>query len=183
MLYRLPLVALVLLAFGGLAQAATINGFTDVFAPGNWTILSSNSNGSTVFSLPDSVTVNGTDLGGGGAGSQGLYMSSPGDYTISFAWGYATNDPGWDPSYYANGSWTFLSQSSSDSGFLSFSVNTGDLLGWKVDSVDNIFGAGYLTVSKFSATTTAAVPTPSSLLLLGGGLVGLAGFGRKKVKK
>jgi hypothetical protein len=161
MLYRLPLVALVLLAFGGLAQAATINGFTDVFAPGNWTILSSNSNGSTVFSLPDSVTVNGTDLGGGGAGSQGLYMSSPGDYTISFAWGYATNDPGWDPSYYAN----------------------GDLLGWKVDSVDNIFGAGYLTVSKFSATTTAAVPTPSSLLLLGGGLVGLAGFGRKKVKK
>jgi hypothetical protein len=110
-------------------------------------------------------------------------MSSPGDYTISFAWGYATNDPGWDPSYYANGSWTFLSQSSSDSGFLSFSVNTGDLLGWKVDSVDNIFGAGYLTVSKFSATTTAAVPTPSSLLLLGGGLVGLAGFGRKKVKK
>jgi hypothetical protein len=30
---------------------------------------------------------------------------------------------------------------------------------------------------------SAAVPTPSSLLLLGGGLVGLAGFGRKKVKK
>jgi hypothetical protein len=48
-------------------------------------------------------------------------------------------------------------------------------------SNDNPSGSGALTVGE--STEGSPVPEPTTLALLGAGLIGLVGFGRKKFKK
>lgn len=54
-------------------------------------------------------------------------------------------------------------------------------------STIDLLNAGHngktLELSHISGYTASPVPEPATMLLLGGGLVGLAGFGRKKFKK
>jgi len=52
------------------------------------------------------------------------------------------------------------------------------------DATDYIFDSGvFIQGGTFSSTPTSPVPEPATMLLLGSGLIGLAGYGREKFFK
>lgn len=106
------------------------------------------------------------DEGPFGADEVGGFDYTPGGSCTIFR----TSDGDYDP----NGgflTYSFGSSVLADT-FTFFGVSS--INGWKDFSVNSIEIAG---------SGAAPVPEPSSMLLLGTGLVGLAGFGRKKLRK
>ena len=88
----------------------------------------------------------------------------------------------WDPAgYYVNGNYTELTDTTpngptTQSGTFTISLHANDDVGFYVETYDNWYGRGRLTIA------AARVPEPATILLLGLGLMGIAGI-RKKIKK
>jgi hypothetical protein len=118
------------------------------------------------------------------AGIHTLYhtkLTEPATYTISWSYSHSNDTwgPIWDPAgYYVNGIYTQLTNASdyTQSGTLPLTLNAGDDVGFYVETYDNWYGRGILTIAGIP------VPEPATMLLLGLGLVGIAGI-RKKIKK
>lgn len=154
-----------LLAVAGAANAQ----FSGPYAPGNWSF---NANGGDGSATNDgsTLTLVGNDNGFGLDTDYTIAAAAAG--TWSFDWSYFSSDTGIFDSggYLLNGVYTELANNAGtgSSGSVSVPVNAGDIIGYRVVSLDGAFGPGTLTVKNFSAP----VPAPASLALLGmGGLV------------
>jgi hypothetical protein len=156
--------------------------FSGPYAPPNWTF---NPNGQTGSFVNDGVTLTLT-----GHNSSIFTLNVNTDYTIaaaasgtwSFDWDYASIDSSDfdDGGYLLNGLYTVLAYNDPQSGFpggpgsVSISVNAGDIIGFRVHSLDSISGPGVLTITNF----VAPVPAPGSLALLG--LAAASGRSRRR---
>lgn len=177
-------VGLTLAAASG-ASAATVFGFQDAYDPINWTFTNSNADGFVnTGGAPASISLTGGDNGSGDFGTTDYTTTAAAAGTVTFDWNYSTADPDtpfWDPfGYLLNGSFIQVTDDGGgvvQNGTATFNVLAGDSFGFRIDTFDNFFGRGSVTISNFSAP----IPEPStvlSLLVLGG-----LGAGLKYLKR
>ena len=156
------------LASIGLAAnpAKALTTFSGQYAPSNWT-QSIQGDGSIITGgAPANIVLTSADDGGGDQ-STDFTITALSAGTVSFDWNYIlpTNSSygsEWDPfGYLLNGTFTKLTvdgPSLSQSGSTSFSVNAGDVFGFRQNSVDSTDGSASTTVSNFN------VPGPLPIL-------------------
>ncbi|MCV0401974.1 MAG: DUF5089 domain-containing protein [Nitrosopumilus sp.] len=153
-------------AFTNNAYAAT--GFAGDYDPVNWTLTNTNTDGFVLTSgAPASIELVGGDQGFGGSGDTDYTVPVACEGDISFDWTYKTLDfsPFWDPAgYLVNGAFIQLSDNAgltSQTGSTTVTVSDGDVFGFRVHTVDNIFGEG-------SFATITNLQTPDCTLDLQG---------------
>jgi hypothetical protein len=153
----------------GAVVPAAKGDFVSPFALSNFTLTNSaNANGSAT--TPDAghtVILTGPNDGSGLVGSTELTIVSPATGLFRFDWVYNSLDsPGADSGgYVLNGQFVVLATADGQSGSVSVQVRTGDRIGFRVDTVDNIAEPGVLTITNF-APPAVAVPTLSTVGLL-----------------
>lgn len=103
-------------------------------------------------------------------------IAAAADGTVSFDWAFDSDDPQSDfdwGRYFAPGvGFVTLSGTDGTSGSVNFNVFQGQVFLFTVETADNLFGRGYLTITNFSAPISD-VPEPSLLLLTALGAVAL----------
>jgi hypothetical protein len=174
------------LAIAPNAKAAFM-GYYDVNG-GNWTLMNAgdpSTDGSAVTNDSGfSVVITGGNSGIASAGGSTTFLiAAPAAGMVTFDWMYTSGDTNTpdcggpcDAAFYRVGSTsTFLAddtslsapgQSVSGTG-VTFSVTSGQIFGFAVDTADNQGGPGVLTISNFSAPpSVTAVPEPGTAFLL-----------------
>jgi hypothetical protein len=172
------------LAAASSASAATVFGFQSPYAPINWTLTNSDADGFVdTTGAPASISLTGGDNGSDDPGTTDYTTTAAAAGTVTFDWNYSTANGSafWDPfGYLLNGSFTQVTNNGGgvvQNGTSTFNVLAGDSFGFRIFTVDNIFGRASVTISNFSAP----IPEPStvlSLLVLGG-----LGAGLKYLKR
>ncbi len=144
------------------AQVVNFSGPYDV---SHWTTTAPIGGSIDLSQSPASVTLIGPDQNSGG--NLDFTIAAVASGNISFHWSYAsTDDPFADKAYWLkNGAQTYIfgNDSTSGSGDISFTANTGDTIGFRVYSTDGGSGPGVLTISGFTA-----VPEPTTCGLAAG---------------
>ena len=150
----------------GLAGTATAQ-FEGPYDPANWTFTSPV--GGSFSNDGTTLVLTGGDISIGGDTDYTIMAAASGDW--SFNWNYSSVDYGsFDTSgYLLNGQYVVLGVQDGDGGKSTIPVTFGDTIGYRVETLDGVFGAGVLTVNKFDAP----VPGPAAAALLGvAGLLG-----------
>lgn len=188
--YSKLLLAVTLLVMASGTALADDVGFTGNYGVGNFTANANGGTGSVDTSgAPGSITIHGNNNGFSGIDTTFLTTAAYSG-VITFTWNYTSDDPdsGFDfPFYVVVAGQNVLccssinfGQTASGSGTVSFFISAGQTFGWGITSTDGVFGPGHLTISNFSS---AQVPEPASMILLGSGLVGAVGTLRKRFAK
>lgn len=168
--------SLVVLASAAVAQAD----FTGYYDHANWVFTQLNGGNGYIDTATDSTLVMvGGDDGSGNSSDDYYTITAEADGMFSFDWVYnSEDDPGFDAGYYYVNTYIYLSSTDGESGSISVPVLAGDVIGFNVYSVDQVFGPGVLTITNFSGPT--AVPEPASMAVLGLGALALA---KKRARK
>jgi hypothetical protein len=158
------------------AQALTL--FAGPYAPANWTQTVQGDGSISNGGAPGSITLNGANDGSNINQNVDFAIAAPASGAVSFGWSYNTSDgdgPQWDPfGYLLNGSLTRLASnggSKVQSGTASFSVLTGDVLGFRQNSVDSRLGRASTTISNSMVLLSQALCPCSLRVPLGVGVV------------
>lgn len=144
-------------------------GFVGSYAIGNFTLTNIAADGSA-FS-PDAgstLVLTGGNTGSGIPGITSFFVNAVALGLVSFDYSYQSEDnPTFDRAgYLLAGIFTVLADTNGQSGSATFSVSTGQQFGFFVETDDNQFGPGILTVTNFAAPDRVTIPEPSSFLLL-----------------
>ncbi len=155
-------------------------GFTDYYAPENWTYTELFDGVGTYFVNSSMLVMTGGD--DDQASDSYFTITAAADGIFSFDWQYASEDePGWDGGFYIHGSslddYFLLSDTDGEFGSESISVLAGDIIGFNIFSADGTFGPGELTITNFVGPQP--VPEPATLAALG---LGAAALLRRKRK-
>lgn len=171
----------VMLLFAALSHAQ----FSGAFAPANWTITSSNSNGTILTTgAPASITMVSSD-GNVGAGWHDWNIVVPQTGQITFSWTYNTVDlPQYDyGQYLINGTaymfngFNLFGSTSQASTQPCINVMQGQIFTFRIYSVDNVEGPATVIINNFVFTTGNLTVTPSSPSLCAGNTVALTASG------
>jgi len=155
----------------GLALAASIAfappaqaGFIGYYALNNFTLTNTNADGSVLPDGDSTFIFTGGNNGSALSGFTDLVIAANASGTVQFTYGYATlDDAGFDRAGYLVGD-TFTPFADSDGQFgnVSFEVISGQLFGFRIETDDNLFEPGILTVRDFSAPLAdVGVPEPA----------------------
>lgn len=140
--------------------------FISPYALNNFTLTNMNADGTAV--TPDgglSIVLTGGNNGSGEPGTTNLTTTAQGSGLVQFNYSYSSLDlPKQDfAGYLLGNSFTQIADTNGQSGMISFSVTHGQTFGFGVDTVDNQFEPGILTVSNFNAPGgSTAIPEPGA---------------------
>ncbi|MGY6588297.1 MAG: choice-of-anchor D domain-containing protein [Wenzhouxiangella sp.] len=145
-------------------------GFEGPFDPDNWTLVNAPNNVGGSVNLNDGPPVELFVVGGDNqvAGNTDFVVEIPVDGTLSFDWGYQSDDEGqFDRGgYVLNGDFTVLAFNNSQvpyfEGSREIEVREGDVFAFRVNTSDGRFGEGVLGITNFSFTADIC-QTPESV--------------------
>jgi len=169
--------------------------FDGDYAPGNWTATTSGDGVIDTSGAPGSISMTSNNNAANVPLSQDFTIVLLANGVVMFDWDFLTTDTGlvgddeafWDPfGYLLNETFIQLTDNTggvSQSGSESISVGVGNVFGFRANSVDGFEGAATTVISEFSgplSSGTQSMPEPSTMILLGTGLVVLVAWKRKK---
>jgi hypothetical protein len=134
-------------------------GFQNTYAPANWSLSLTNSDGTVNTSLaPASISMVSSNNGISGGGSTNYTITVPCSGNITFNWSYSTSDGAlYDyPVYTINGGLNNLfpgystAGANNQSGTASIAVNAGDVLTLNAYSADGGFGPCTVVINNFN---------------------------------
>ena len=148
--------------------------FTQAYELSNWTQITQGGL-IDISGAPDTVVLTSSNDESGDEKNQDFIITAPYNADISFSWHFQTTDTNdYDPfGLLLNGVFTQLSDNlanNDQSGVFSFQVVSGDLLGFRANSIDSLSGASMTEISNFNAVPTN-VPIPATFWLMGCALI------------
>ena len=165
------------------APTAAQADFSGPYTLNNWTFSNGSQDGSVNPTSGDtnSITLTGADLNFAVNTDFTIAAAGTGNVSFSFQWS-SLDDPGLDSGgFLLNDAFTLLADTDGASGSQSFPVTVGDTIGFRVTTVDALFGPGVLTISNFSAPVgVVSTPEPGTLILVA---LGAAGLGVARLRR
>jgi hypothetical protein len=162
------------------APTAAHADFSGPYTPSNWTFSNGNGDG-FVNTTSDSITVTGADNGVADNADFTIAAAGTGLWSFDFNWDNQDTDPGGEGpifdfgGFLLNGVFTPYGGADTSGSQAPIAVIAGDIIGYRVNTFDALFGPGVLTISNFSAPVdVVSTPEPGTLILMALGAAGLA---------